>query len=173
MGGRNSMLARVAVYAAIAASGVSAFMGGSLAPSCLNRLPLATSARRAPAEGPKMVDITVQVSEGEPIEAALRRFKISCSRSGHLMELKRRRTFETKREEDPQEQGVDAQQVHGEAQGAVGRHGWLLRRQGHGRPQGPLRHHQPLDLSHRPCTRVCCGEYGDGGERTRGEGYRY
>ena len=29
------------------------------------------------------------------------------------------------------------------------------RRQGHGRPQGPLRHHQPLDLSHRPCTRVC------------------
>merc|ERR1712216_952625 len=98
MGGRNSMLARVAVYAAIAASGVSAFMGGSLAPSCLNRLPLATSARRAPAEGPKMVDITVQVSEGEPIEAALRRFKISCSRSGHLMELKRRRTFETNNE---------------------------------------------------------------------------
>ena len=29
------------------------------------------------------------------------------------------------------------------------------RRQGHGRPQGPLRHHQPLDLSHRLCTRVC------------------
>ena len=45
-----------------------------------------------------MVDITVQVSEGEPIEAALRRFKISCSRSGHLMELKRRRTFETNNE---------------------------------------------------------------------------
>lgn len=29
--------------------------------SAANRLPLATSARRAPAEGPKMVDITVQV----------------------------------------------------------------------------------------------------------------
>ena len=31
------------------------------------------------------------LSTGEPIEGALRRFKIAVSRSGHLMELRRRR----------------------------------------------------------------------------------
>mmetsp|Transcript_64438 Transcript_64438/g.104252 ORF Transcript_64438/g.104252 Transcript_64438/m.104252 type:complete len:149 (+) Transcript_64438:3-449(+) len=92
------MMARVAAFCAIAVSGTSAFMGGSLAPACLNRLPLATSSRRPTLEGPKMVDITVRVNDGEPIEAALRRFKISCARSGHLMELKRRRQFETNNE---------------------------------------------------------------------------
>ena len=137
-----------------AASGVSAFMGGSLAPSCLNRsvsnicapMPhagLTVASRRQigsrwplrravrPPRAPKwstslsrFINIchttdrqagrqagrhtdrqtetqtldckrarthahthTQQVSEGEPIEAALRRFKISCSRSGHLMEV--------------------------------------------------------------------------------------
>merc|ERR1712216_288973 len=94
----TAMLARVAALCLIAASGASAFMGGSLAPSCLNRLPVLTSARRPAVEGPKMVDITVHVNDGEPIEAALRRFKIQVSRSGHLMELKRRRTFETNNE---------------------------------------------------------------------------
>jgi len=45
-----------------------------------------------------MVDIAVAVNDGEPIEGALRRFKIAVSRSGHLMELRRRRTFESNNE---------------------------------------------------------------------------
>merc|ERR1719163_976041 len=93
------MIARVAAFCAIAISGASAFMGGSLSPSGLqSRLPLATSSRRPAAEGPRMVDITVHVNDGEPIEGALRRFKIAVSRSGHLQELRRRRTFETNNE---------------------------------------------------------------------------
>ena len=91
------MIARVAAFCAIAASGASAFMGASLAPS-LNRLPMATASRRPTVEAPKMVDVSVQVNDGEPIEGALRRFKIAVSRSGHLMELRRRRTFETNNE---------------------------------------------------------------------------
>jgi len=93
------MIARVAAFCAIAVSGASAFMGGALAPTSLtNRLPLATASRRPTVEAPKMVDITVHVSDGEPIEGALRRFKIAVSRSGHLQELRRRRTFETNNE---------------------------------------------------------------------------
>lgn len=63
------------LYLIQAVSGASAFMGASLAPSCLNRLPVAASSRRPTLEGPKMVDITVQVcvcaaSETEPRYAA-------------------------------------------------------------------------------------------------------
>merc|ERR1711966_240262 len=54
--------------------------------------------RRPAAASLSMVDIRVEVNEGEPIESALRRFKMAVSKSGHLMELKRRRTFETNNE---------------------------------------------------------------------------
>ena len=41
----------------------------------------------------------VPVSEGEPIESALRRFKREVNKSGHLMELRHRRYFENSQEE--------------------------------------------------------------------------
>lgn len=41
------------------------------------------------------VDIKVSVGDGEPIESALRRFKREVNKSGHLMELRHRKTFET------------------------------------------------------------------------------
>ena len=40
------------------------------------------------------VKIKVQVGDGEPIESAIRRFKREVNKSGHLMELRHRRTFE-------------------------------------------------------------------------------
>lgn len=40
------------------------------------------------------VKIKVVVGDGEPIESALRRFKREVNKSGHLMELRHRRTFE-------------------------------------------------------------------------------
>jgi small subunit ribosomal protein S21 len=41
------------------------------------------------------VSIKVNVGDGEPIESALRRFKREVNKSGHLMELRHRKTFET------------------------------------------------------------------------------
>ncbi|EKX38450.1 hypothetical protein GUITHDRAFT_96960 [Guillardia theta CCMP2712] len=58
----------------------------------------ALSTRRPVTVAPTMVDIKVAVNEGEPIESAMRRFKIAVAKSGHLVELKRRRTFETNNE---------------------------------------------------------------------------
>ncbi|EKX38928.1 hypothetical protein GUITHDRAFT_143923 [Guillardia theta CCMP2712] len=65
-----------------------------------NRIPATPVTSRKPANivAPTMVDIKVQVKEGEPIEGAMRRFKIAVSKSGHLMELKRRRRFESNNE---------------------------------------------------------------------------
>jgi small subunit ribosomal protein S21 len=47
-----------------------------------------------------MVDIRVEVAKGEPIESALRRFKNAVSKSGHLMELRRRKRFESNKEKE-------------------------------------------------------------------------
>jgi small subunit ribosomal protein S21 len=44
------------------------------------------------------VKIKVEVSDGEPIESALRRFKREINKSGHLMELRHRRYFENSQE---------------------------------------------------------------------------
>ena len=44
------------------------------------------------------VNIRVSVGDGEPIESALRRFKREVNKSGHLMELRHRRTFENSQE---------------------------------------------------------------------------
>ena len=44
------------------------------------------------------VKITVTVGDGEPIESALRRFKREVSKSGHLIELRHRKTFENSQE---------------------------------------------------------------------------
>ncbi|CAJ1950892.1 unnamed protein product [Cylindrotheca closterium] len=44
------------------------------------------------------VNIKVSVGDGEPIESALRRFKREVNKSGHLMELRHRRTFENSQE---------------------------------------------------------------------------
>ena len=43
---------------------------------------------------------TVTVNDGEPIESALRRFKQSVSKSGHLMELRNRKRFESNKEKE-------------------------------------------------------------------------
>ena len=40
------------------------------------------------------VDIKIQVGEGEPIESALRRFKLEVNKSCHLQELRYKRYFE-------------------------------------------------------------------------------
>lgn len=42
--------------------------------------------------------IKVEVGDGEPIESAIRRFKREVNKSGHLMELRHRRYFETPQE---------------------------------------------------------------------------
>jgi ribosomal protein S21 len=42
----------------------------------------------------------VTVNDGEPIESALRRFKQSVSKSGNLMELRRRKRFESNKEKE-------------------------------------------------------------------------
>ncbi len=42
--------------------------------------------------------IKVNVGDGEPIESALRRFKRIINESGHLMELRHKRYFETTQE---------------------------------------------------------------------------
>ena len=44
------------------------------------------------------VKIKVDVGDGEPIESALRRFKREVNKSGHLIELRHRRTFENAQE---------------------------------------------------------------------------
>lgn len=44
------------------------------------------------------VKISVSVGDGEPIESALRRFKREVNESGHLMDLKHKRFFETTQE---------------------------------------------------------------------------
>ena len=44
------------------------------------------------------VNIKVVVGDGEPIESALRRFKREVNKSGHLMELRHKRTFENSQE---------------------------------------------------------------------------
>mmetsp|Transcript_20661 Transcript_20661/g.33255 ORF Transcript_20661/g.33255 Transcript_20661/m.33255 type:complete len:109 (-) Transcript_20661:282-608(-) len=44
------------------------------------------------------VKIKVTVGDGEPIESAIRRFKREVNNSGHLMELRHKRYFETTQE---------------------------------------------------------------------------
>jgi small subunit ribosomal protein S21 len=44
------------------------------------------------------VKIKIEVGSNEPIESALRRFKRAVNKSGHLMELRHRRFFETPQE---------------------------------------------------------------------------
>mmetsp|Transcript_15389 Transcript_15389/g.18244 ORF Transcript_15389/g.18244 Transcript_15389/m.18244 type:complete len:108 (-) Transcript_15389:218-541(-) len=44
------------------------------------------------------VSIKIDVNDGEPIEAALRRFKREVNKSGHMMELRHRRYFENSQE---------------------------------------------------------------------------
>jgi small subunit ribosomal protein S21 len=41
------------------------------------------------------VQIKVDIGDGEPIESALRRFKREINKSGHLMDLRHKRYFET------------------------------------------------------------------------------
>eukprot|EP00960_Hanusia_phi_P039217 753802-Hanusia_phi.AAC.2 len=76
-----------------------------------NRFPATAVSSRRPMTtlAPTMVDIKVQVREGEPIESAMRRFKVAVSKSGHLMELKRRRTFETNNEKKIRKSYLKAQ----------------------------------------------------------------
>ncbi|GMH95546.1 hypothetical protein TrVE_jg3650 [Triparma verrucosa] len=42
--------------------------------------------------------VKISVSDGEPVESALRRFKREVNKSGHLMELRHRRHFENSQE---------------------------------------------------------------------------
>ncbi|KAJ1493404.1 hypothetical protein T484DRAFT_1929240 [Baffinella frigidus] len=94
------MMRKVALFVAMAL-GAEAFMPmpSALAPRT-SMLPAAASrpAALSPLSQLSMVDIKVSVNDGEPIESAIRRFKMACSKSGHLMELKRRKTFETNNE---------------------------------------------------------------------------
>ncbi|GMH71189.1 hypothetical protein TL16_g12479 [Triparma laevis f. inornata] len=43
--------------------------------------------------------VKISVSDGEPVESALRRFKREVNKSGHLMDLRHRRYFENSQEE--------------------------------------------------------------------------
>mmetsp|Transcript_26275 Transcript_26275/g.69048 ORF Transcript_26275/g.69048 Transcript_26275/m.69048 type:complete len:116 (-) Transcript_26275:127-474(-) len=47
---------------------------------------------------PAMVHIKIDVSPEEPFEVALRRFKSEVLESGHLMEIRHRRYFESSKE---------------------------------------------------------------------------
>merc|ERR1711968_126101 len=51
--------------------------------------------RAAPAPGISMVNVGISVGEGESIESALRRFKKEVNKSGHLIEMRHRRYFES------------------------------------------------------------------------------
>jgi len=44
------------------------------------------------------MEVAVNLEDGENIEQALRRFKREVLRSGHLMEIRRRKNFETSTE---------------------------------------------------------------------------
>ena len=69
--------------------------GCILITSNIIRVVVADSKIIAPRSSSELsVKIKVEVGDGEPIESALRRFKREVNKSGHLMELRHRRTFE-------------------------------------------------------------------------------
>merc|ERR1719384_599286 len=70
--------------------GIAATWGFSPLPA-LNAVPSTSSTQVG-------VSIKVEVNAGEPIESAIRRFKREVNNSGHLMELRHRRYFETTQE---------------------------------------------------------------------------
>lgn len=51
-----------------------------------------------PATTSLNVNIKVVIGDGEPVESALRRFKREISKSGHLMDLRHKRYFESTQE---------------------------------------------------------------------------
>mmetsp|Transcript_6278 Transcript_6278/g.11306 ORF Transcript_6278/g.11306 Transcript_6278/m.11306 type:complete len:110 (+) Transcript_6278:60-389(+) len=68
----------------------AAFMGSQV---CSVKPQAAVAA--APKTGAASLNmVTVHVNDGEPVEAALRRFKREVMKSGHLLELRNRRYYE-------------------------------------------------------------------------------
>ncbi|KAL3941934.1 MAG: hypothetical protein SGBAC_003790 [Bacillariaceae sp.] len=81
-------MAKLSFLLSLFITAVLAFNAQAFAPQQISR----------PSTTELNVKVAITVGDGEPIESALRRFKREVNKSGHLMELRHRRTFENSQE---------------------------------------------------------------------------